>query len=128
MARITTLNNCYVVDGSFTLAPKSFKEVKEIYEKDEYIIDTERKTITHNSVVKENKLSKGDDKIYVDVFNLDYFDSKFAKGSRKEKIDHIKSDVITFNLTEKTFRKKVIAIDMIGKEHESSWDYKVELS
>ena len=57
-AKTITINNCYVMGGSFTTEPTSLKELKEKYDKDEYIIDTERKTITHNILINEKSLSK----------------------------------------------------------------------
>jgi hypothetical protein len=123
-AKTITINNCYVMGGSFTTEPTSLKELKENYDKDEYIIDTERKTITHNVILNEKSLQKGGEKIFVDIFNLDYFDGKFAKGSRKEKIENINSYTITFNLSENTYKGNLKGIDMINKEYELSWDYK----
>jgi len=123
-AKTITINNCYVVSGSFTMEPTSLKESKERYDKDEYIINTESKTITHNIIFNEKGLRKGGEKIFVDIFNLDYFDGKFAKGSRKEKIENINSYTITFNLTENTLKSNAKGIDMINKEYELSWDYK----
>lgn len=36
-AKTITINNCYVVSGFFPTEPTSLKELKERYDKDEYI-------------------------------------------------------------------------------------------
>ena len=97
-AKVIILSNCTIGDE----IPIKTKMDKSKFEKNEFIININEKSVRHNiirtdSYVKESKI----DKISSAEYQIEYSDSKFVKASSEKTTNTLKL-TIEINLNDKT--------------------------